>query len=102
MWGPRHVRHVHRDVHSGRELPERKLACHGVAERAYVPRPHVLLPAPDQVGVQLLRAASELAREEAREHAHVASPQPERRELDARDREAIEEIVAEATGLHLA
>ena len=73
-----------------------------VLQLAHVARPRVARPAREEVG-RRARPVRRRARQNcAREERDVAGPLAQRRQLDAADGEAVEEVVAEAPGLHLA
>jgi hypothetical protein len=83
------------------EIAERERARHGVAELTHVARPVLGLPAADGLGGQRGGIAAELDPEGPGEQRDVAVAPPQRRELDAADRQAIEQVVAKLLLLDL-
>jgi hypothetical protein len=83
------------------QVTELEAACDGVAKLAYVARPGVGVPPREELRREDRGVAAELRRDPGDQVRDVASPPPQRRELDARDGETVEEIVAEATRLYL-
>src|SRR4051794_16235606 len=73
-----------------------------VRELAHVARPRIALEPLHQIVGHRFVTSAELAPEVLREHADVPAPRPKRWELDPCDREAEEEIVAEAPILNFA
>src|SRR5262245_44210805 len=84
-----------------RQLTQRETARHRIAQLAYVARPGLALELLDEL-VGWPPLASQLAPEVRRQKRDVAAPHPQRGQLDARDREAKKEVVAEPALLHLA
>src|SRR5262249_43761561 len=84
-----------------RERAERELAGDGVVELPHVAGPAVVFPPPQKIVRDGAIPAAELLPEVLREHADVALPIAQRRQLDAGDRGAEEEIVAKAALLDL-
>ncbi len=93
---------VLRDALTEPHLAERLPTDDGVQELAGIPGPTVGSIAREELHGERTGAGSELRPEGAREELHVALAITQRRQLDARDGEAEEEVVAEASFLHLA
>src|SRR5262249_16436429 len=85
----------------GRELTERDPPCERVAQLAHVPRPGVVLEARQHRGRDR-RFSSELLPEVPGEEPDVAAPLAQRRQLEARDGQAEEGVLADPAGLNLA
>src|SRR5262249_26730362 len=84
-----------------RQVAERELARDRVPELAHVAGPGVVLPAEEEL-LRERALAAELAAAVLGEPRDGAARPAEGRELDPRDREPVEEIVAEAALLDLA
>src|SRR5262245_14439796 len=89
-------------MHAIAELTEGGVASDAVPELAYVPRPGLPLPPGDHLPGQV-RIGPTIARPEMMsQQRHVAVPATQRRQLDARHGQAVEQVVAEAPRSHFA
>ena len=91
---------VDRGVHVG-QIAEGETARDGIAQLAHVAGPGGVFPAKEEIAGERVGGAAQVRPEVTRQQRHVAAPRAQRRELDARDRQAMEQVVAEAPLLHL-
>src|SRR5204862_6491086 len=77
-----------------RQIAERELTRHGVAELAHVARPRIFEPSTDDHGRERLLVAAHRPPEVAREDRAVAAPMAGRGQLDRAGGEAKEEVLA--------
>src|SRR5450755_3819009 len=84
------------------EVPEREKTNDRVAKLANVPRPRRAFPFDELLVRDRVGWSAGLRRKMPREDRDVATARAKRWQLDARDREAMKQIVAEAPALDLA
>src|SRR5207302_5426220 len=83
------------------EIAERDLACDRVSKLAHVAGPPVVRPSVEDARGRSTALAAERLPEMTSEELDVPSAFAQRRKLDARDDQTMEQIVAEASVLHL-
>jgi serine/threonine protein kinase len=88
----------HRPIQIAQRDPPR----HGVAELSHVARPGHICPHIDELGGRSPGSTAQGLPEVLREQRNVVSPLAQRRQLDACHGQAMEEVIAKTTLLHLA